>query len=115
MSDLPSNRLSQEPPFIYCVIDMFGSFLVKDGRKQRKYYGAMSTCMPSRAVHIEITKRMSTDSFTLALRRHISLRLNVMMICTDNGTNFVWENIELRKTFDEMNHNQINNFLMELS
>ena len=33
MSNLPSDRLTQEPPFTYCGINMFGSFLVKDGYK----------------------------------------------------------------------------------
>ena len=37
MGDLPSERLAQEPLFTYCGIEMFGPFLVKDGRKQRKY------------------------------------------------------------------------------
>ena len=36
------------------------------------------------------------------------------MICTDNGTNFVKANIELRKAFKEVNHTKINSFLMEL-
>ena len=35
------------------------------------------------------------------------------MIRTDNGTNFVGANIELRKAFNEMNHTKIDNFLME--
>ena len=72
MDDLPSDRLTQEPPFTYCGIDMFQPFLVKDGHKQRKYYGAVFTCMSSRAVHIETTNSMSTDSFILAMRRLIS-------------------------------------------
>ena len=82
------------------------------GHKQRKYYGAMFTFMSSRAVHIEITNNMSTDSFILALRRLISQRGNVRMIRADNGTNFVGANIELRKAFNEMNHIKIDNFLM---
>ena len=57
---------------------------------------------------------MSTDSFILALRRLISRRGNVMMIRTDNGTNFVGANIEPRKAFNEMNHTKIKNFLMKL-
>ena len=114
MGDQPPDRLTQEPPFTYCGIEMFGPFLVKACRKQRKYFGAMFTCMSSRAVHIETTKSMSTDCFTLALRRLISQRGNVRMICTDNGTNFVGANIELRKAFNEMNHTKINNVLMEL-
>ena len=73
MDDLPSDRLIHDPPFTYCGIDMFGPFLVKDGRKQRKY-SAMFTCMSSRAVHIETTNSVSTDSFILALRRLISSR-----------------------------------------
>ena len=36
------------------------------------------------------------------------------MIRTDNGTNFVGANIELRKAFSQMNHTKTNNFLMEL-
>ena len=56
--DLPYDGLTQEPPFIYCGIDMFGPFLVKDGRKERKYYGAMFTCIYSRGVDIETTNSM---------------------------------------------------------
>ena len=106
MGNLPSDRLAQEPPFTYCGIDMFGPFLVKDGHKQRKYYGTMFTCMSSREVHIETTNSMSTDSFMLALRR--------CMIHTDNRTNFVRANNKLSKAFNEMNHTKINNFLMNL-
>ena len=31
MADLPKDRISEEPPFIYCGIGMFGPFTVKDG------------------------------------------------------------------------------------
>ena len=74
----------------------------------------MFTCMSSRAVHIETTNSMSTDSFILALRRLVSQRGNVRMIRTDCGTNFVGKNIKLRKAFNEMNHTKISNFLTEL-
>ena len=47
MGDLSTNRITQEPPFTYNSINMFELFLVKDGRKQRKYYDAMFTCMSS--------------------------------------------------------------------
>ena len=93
---------------------MFGPFLVKDCRKQKKCYGAIFTCMSRRVVHIETTNSMSTGSFILALKRLISQRGNVRMIRTDNGTNFVGANIDLRKAFNEMNHTKINNFLMKL-
>ena len=114
MGDLPSDRLTQKPPFTYCGIDMFGPFLVKYGQKQRKYYGAMFTYITSRAVHIETRNNMSNDSFILALRRIISQKGSFRMICTDNETSFVGANIEIRTAFNEMNHNKINNFQMEL-
>ena len=69
---LPSDRLTQEPLFTYCGIDIFGSFLAKNGRRQRKYYGAMFTYISTRTVHVETTNSMSTDSFILALRIFIS-------------------------------------------
>ena len=81
MGGLPSDRLSQEPYFTYCGINMFEPFLVKDGDEQRKYYGALFTCMSSRAVHIETANNMSIDSFMLVLRI-ISYRGNVGMVCT---------------------------------
>ena len=36
MAALPRERMSEEPPFMYCGADLFGSFLVKDGRKEVK-------------------------------------------------------------------------------
>ena len=34
MVDFPKERMSEEPPLTYCRVDLFGSFLVKDGRKE---------------------------------------------------------------------------------
>ena len=31
MGNLHADRLSEEPPFTFCGVDMFGPFLVKDG------------------------------------------------------------------------------------
>ena len=56
MAELPVHRLVEAPPFTYCGVDMFGPFLIKQQRNEIKRYGAMFTCMASRAVHIEITQ-----------------------------------------------------------
>lgn len=36
MSDLPQKRVVPEPRFTNCSVDMFGSFVVKEGRKEIK-------------------------------------------------------------------------------
>ena len=53
MADLPNDRTLDGTPFTNCGIDMFSPFLIKEGRKGLKRYGAFFTCLASRAVHIE--------------------------------------------------------------
>ena len=53
---------------------MFGSFIIKEGRKQLKKYGALFTCLSSRAGHIESVNSLETDFFILSLRRFITRR-----------------------------------------
>ena len=43
MSDLPESRTISEAPFSYCGIDLFGPFVVKEGRKEIKRYGCIFT------------------------------------------------------------------------
>ena len=62
MADLPNDR-TLDRPFTNCRVDMFGPFWIKEGRKELKRYGALSTCLASRVVHIECTCSMDTDSF----------------------------------------------------
>ena len=113
MADLPKERMSEEPPFTYCGVDLFVSFLVKDGRKEVKRYGALYTCLSSRAIHIEVVYSLSTDSFIMSLRRFVECRGNVKMIRSDNGSNLVGTSAELSRVFQEMDHIKIGNFLKE--
>ena len=83
------HRLAEAPPFTYCWMDIFGLFVIKQQRNEIKRYGAMFTCMANRAVHIEITHSLNSDSFIQALRRVIARRGNIKVLYSDNGTNFV--------------------------
>ena len=87
--DLPTDKTTDEPPFTNCGVDMFGPFLIKEGRKVLKRYGALSTCLSSMAVHIECTCSLETDSFIQALCRFVARRGNIRVLCSDNGSNFV--------------------------
>lgn len=108
MADLPERRVSfNTPPFTHVATDYFGPFFVTQGRTQQKRYGVIFTCMAIRAVHIEISHSLSTDSFIQALRRFISRRGNIKSITSDNGTNFVGACRELKKNIDDWNQTTI--------
>ena len=77
MSDLPVERLTVTPLFTYVGLDLFGPFTVKEGRKERKRYGVIFTCLSCRAVHLEVVNSMDTDCFIQSLRRFIARRGNV--------------------------------------
>ena len=102
MTSLPSDRLSEEPPFTYCGVDLSGPFVTKEGRKELKRYGALFTCLSSRAIHIETVALLNTDSFILCLRIFIGCRANIRLLRSDNDSNFVGASSEFKKAFAEM-------------
>ena len=113
MVDLPQDRIKEEPPFTYCGVDMFGPFETKGRRNTLKRYRALFTCLENGAIHIEMTKRMATDSFILALRCFIARRGSIRSVRCDNGSNFIGAEKELEKCMNEMDNKRIGDFLLE--
>ncbi|XP_039509456.1 uncharacterized protein LOC120464180 [Pimephales promelas] len=114
MASLPEDRLlPDKPPFTNVGVDFFGPFDVKRGRNTVKRYGVLFTCLTIRAVHIEIADSLDTDSCINALRRFISRRGQVSVMRSDNGTNFVGAERELREALRNLNHNKIENTLLQ--
>ena len=107
MADLPENRISPASPFTYTGVDYFGPFIIKEGRKEVKRYGALFTCLVSRAVHIEVASSLRSSSFIQALRRFIARCGPVREMRSDNGTNFVGARNELLQAIEEMDHEEI--------
>ena len=105
--------MCEEPLLTYCGIDLFGPFVVEEGRKELKRYGTLFTFLSSRAIHIEAANSLSTDCFLMCLQRFIGRRGNVRLIRSDNGTNFVGTSAELTKAFTQMNHQKINQFMQD--
>ena len=90
---------------------MFGPFKIKVKRSEVKSCGVIFTCLESRAVHIEVSHSMATDSFIQALRRLIARRGNVRQIPSNNGPSLVGAEQELIYAFNEIDHKKIQGFL----
>ena len=115
MADLPEDRLEPSPPFTFSAVDYFGPWFVKEGRKQLKRYGVLFTCLCSRAIHLEVSNTLSTDSFINAYRRFIGRRGPVRQLRSDQGTNFVGAMNELQQALSELNHEKIREELLKSS
>jgi len=63
--------------------------------------------MVSRAVHIEVANSLDTDSFLHALRRFIARRGDIKQLNSDNGTNFIGAERELKEALKEMDHKRL--------
>lgn len=112
MADLPIDRVSaDEPPFSYVGVDCFGPFDIMRGRSLVKRYGVIFTCLTIRAVHIEVASSLDTDSFINALRRFIARRGQIKELRSDNGTNFIGAERELKRAIEAWNLEKIHDTL----
>ncbi|XP_038062578.1 uncharacterized protein LOC119733069 [Patiria miniata] len=114
MGDLPAARVTPDnPPFTSVGVDYFGPVYVKQGRSHIKRYGCIFTCLSMRVVHLEVAHSLDTDAFINALRRFIARRGKPQIIMSDNGTNFVGGERELRESLDDLNQRRVSDFLLQ--
>lgn len=114
MADLPQERLMPDlPPFTNVGMDYFGPIETKRARSLVKRYGVIFTCMSSRAVHLEMAYSLDTDSCISAIRRFICRRGQVSHIRSDNGTNLVGAEKELKKALVSLDQDKIRNSLLK--
>jgi hypothetical protein len=108
MSPLPISRVSQvQHPFFYTGVDYFGPIEVTVGRRHEKRYGVLFTCLSTRAIHLEVAHSLNTESCVMAIQRFISRRPCPSEMFSDNGTNFVATEKELRNAVKQLNNAQI--------
>lgn len=113
MADLPVERFDATHAFSTVGLDFFGPLLVKKFRRTEKRFGLLFTCMATRAIHLEVTHSMDTDSFVMALRRFITRRGRPAKICSDNGTNLKGGERELRESLNKLNQQQVSDELTQ--
>ena len=100
MAPLPIRRLEKTMrPFVLTSVDFGGPFITKQGRGRvrLKRYLCLFGCLSTSAVHLELSYGLDTSSFLNALGRMTSRRGVPREITSDNGTNFVRADAELRE------------------
>lgn len=121
MGDLPPSRVRAAIPFTNTGIDFCGPFCIKErkfrNRSRIKVYVCIFVCMSIKAIHIEVVSDLTSDGFLAALRRFMTRRGLPKHIYSDNGTNFVDANNELRELYvllnSEENKTRVNKFASE--
>lgn len=123
MGSLPKERLTPAKTFSVTGVDYAGPIMLKigppRGRSARtsKAWIALFVCFVVKAVHLELVSDLTTDAFIAALRRFIARRGKPGTMFSDNGTNFVGANRELRKLkslYDSRGHKEaVARFLAE--
>lgn len=117
MGDLPAARVMPAPPFHISGVYFASPFLIKPrkgrGVKATKHYLCLFVCFATKALHLEVATDLSTECFIAAYRRFSARRGVPLHIYSDNGTNFIGANNELKElsTFinNQTNQSQIQN------
>ena len=87
---LPELRLSQLPPFTNTGTDFAGPVFCREMRGGEKFksYINIFTCASTRAVHLELVSRLTTNCFLNSLDRFISRRGVPHVMVSDNAKTF---------------------------
>ncbi|XP_011883943.1 PREDICTED: uncharacterized protein LOC105571080 [Vollenhovia emeryi] len=103
MGNLPPARVREAVPFANTGIDFCGPFYIKEkkhrNRNRVKVYVCVFVCMAIKAIHLEVVSDLTTEGFLGALRRFSARRGLPERIYSDNGTNFVGANHQLRELY----------------
>ena len=96
------------PPFVVLGFTFLALLWSKEaGASVQKRYGCLLTCMPVRAVHIEVCFTLDTDSFIHALYRFMSRQGCPKHIFCDNGINFVGAEGQLKELLGFLDQKRI--------
>jgi len=86
--DLPSVRVSKDPPFTHTGLDFAGPCMSKTNLQDLTLRSMFAYCTSTRGVHLELTHGLDVDNFLLALRRFSGQRGLPATILSDNAKTF---------------------------
>ena len=115
MADLPQSRLAPfTPPFHHTSCDYFGPYRVRISRnKIVKHYAVIFTCLNTRAVHLELAADCTIMEFMQVLRRFYALRGVPALMISDNGSQLVGAERELREMVERLDTQKLQEFCAE--
>lgn len=105
---LPSARIEQAKPFDVVGLDYAGPLYIKN--QNAKCYILLCTCAVTRAIHLELTRDLTTKSFLLAFRRFVSRRGLCSIVYSDNARTFKAADSELKAMWGVLSHTEVKNF-----
>ena len=110
MVQLPEVLVKPSKPFTSSGVDYSGPFCVKQGGKRSrttvKCYVALFVCLATKAVHLELVSELSTEAYIASLQHFIVRQGLCTNIYSDNGTNFMGAEKELKKVIFEKESNE---------
>ena len=100
---LPTGRVLSSYPFSTAGVDYTGAINVyAEGQEEpSSAYILLFTCGYSRALHLEVVRDLTTESFILAFRRFSGHHPLPRLIISDNATTFTSAGTYIRGLFDD--------------
>lgn len=103
MGQLPIARVTPNRAFYNSGVDYAGPIQLRTskgrGHKSTKGYICVFVCMSTRAIHLEAVTDLTSQAFIAAFKRFVARRGHCCHLWSDNGTNFVGADKELRDMF----------------
>ena len=110
-------RVTPDLVFENVGVDYAGPLYVKYGSVRKptvlKAYVSVFVSLSVKAVHLELVSDLTAESFIATLRRFIARRGHPSMIWSDNGTNFVGANRELKELCDFLEQQQVQGLISD--
>ena len=104
MGSLPAPRVTPTPAFYHTGVDYCGPFNVKvssiRSARTEVAYVALFVCLATKAIHLEIVSKLSTDAFFCAFDKFVSRRGLPHSMHSDHGLNFVGANNEMKEFYE---------------
>ena len=117
MGQLPLECVTPGCVFEKVGVDYAGPFHIKYGMVHKPTLVKACVCifvsLAVKAVHLEAVSDLTSDAFIATLRRFVACRGHPSLIWSDNGTNFVGANRELKVLYEFLAHRKNQNIISE--